>query len=452
MASLLRPWVVRYLDADGRQVRKGTPGASKVKRRAAKWYGQYVDADGNRRRAPLSTDKVAARQMLAELERNAEHRKAGLVDRFAEQRKTPIDTHLADYETHLSNKGVSGKHLSETMRRLRAVLDHCGIRKLADLCPEGVEGFLAALEAEKASARTRNTYLSSARAFSRWCVRSRRVAEDAMASLQAASGDPVRQRRSLTEAELIRLLQAARERPLLEVMTLRTGKRKGQCCAKVQSEVKARLERLGRERSLMYKTAILTGLRRGELAALEVRHLSLAGSRPCVALPGEETKNGKEADLPLRADLADDLRRWVEETRKGPRDKLFCVPVELVKILKRDLKLAGIPYRDEHGRTFDVHAMRHTTSTYMGKGKVTPRVAQQFMRHCDIKLTLQTYADVRLLDEAEALAALPSLEPISVRTASGDRRTESGSEVQAETNPADPPAEARADGARQAVE
>jgi len=80
-----------------------------------------------------------------------------------------------------------------------------------------------------------------------------------------------------------------------------------------------------------------------------------------------------------------------------------------VKILKRDLKLAGIPYRDEHGRTFDVHALRHTTSTYMGKGKVTPRVAQGFMRHSDIKLTMQTYTDPKLLEEGEALAALPTL-------------------------------------------
>src|SRR3954471_16194564 len=119
MASLLKPWVIRYVDHQGRQVAKGTPGARKRKERAAKWYGQYVDADGKRRRVPLCTDKVAARQMLAELERKAERTKVGVVDRFAEYRKAPLDSHLADYETHLRNKGVSGKHLSETMRRLR---------------------------------------------------------------------------------------------------------------------------------------------------------------------------------------------------------------------------------------------------------------------------------------------------------------------------------------------
>lgn len=409
MASLVRPWITRYVDAKGRQVPKNTPGARKVKRRTAKWYGQYKDADGHLQRGPLSTDKTTALQMLADLERDVEHKKVGLVDRFAEHRKASIETHLADYETHLRNKGVSAKHMYETIRRLRAVLEFVGVQALPDVCPEGVEKFLADLADRGTSARTRNTYLSSIKAFSHWCLRTRRMGEDVLACLHGSGGDPVRQRRSMSEEELVRLLKAARERPLIEAMTLRTGPRRGQRCGRVRPEVQAKLERLGWERSLIYKTAIMTGLRRGELESLEVRHLTLDGPRPCVSLPGAETKNSKAADIPLRQDLATDLKQWIEATGKTGANKVFRVPVELVKILKRDLKLAGIPYRDEHGRTFDVHALRHTTSTYLGRGKVTPRVAQEFMRHSDIKLTMQTYTDPKLLEEAEALQALPSL-------------------------------------------
>jgi hypothetical protein len=170
MASLLRPWIIRYVDARGRQVPKKTPGARKVKRRASKWYAQYLDADGKRRRVPLCTDKVAARQMLADLERDVERKRVGVVDRFAEHRKAPIDTHLDDYQTHLRNKNTSAKHLSETLRRLRAVLNSCGVRGLNDLRPENVERFLAGLAEEGTSARTRNTYLSSVKAFSHWCL------------------------------------------------------------------------------------------------------------------------------------------------------------------------------------------------------------------------------------------------------------------------------------------
>src|SRR5262245_65352606 len=98
MASLLKPWVTRYI-SHGRQVPKGTPGARKKKQRASKWYGQYVDADGKRHRVPLCTDKVAALQMLAELERTAERQKVCVIDRFAEHHKASVEQHLTDYET-----------------------------------------------------------------------------------------------------------------------------------------------------------------------------------------------------------------------------------------------------------------------------------------------------------------------------------------------------------------
>ena len=39
MASLVRPWIVRYVDRAGRQVPKGTPGARKKKERAAAALG-----------------------------------------------------------------------------------------------------------------------------------------------------------------------------------------------------------------------------------------------------------------------------------------------------------------------------------------------------------------------------------------------------------------------------
>jgi integrase len=409
MGTLLKVQVIRYVDGNGRRVLKGTSGARTIKEKSTKWYGQYKDADGKRRRVPLCSDKVAARQMLAALERDAERGRAGVVDRHAAHRKAPIQDHVADYATHLANKGVSPKHQSETLRRLKAVLNDAGFRTLGDLNPEAVERFLARLADRGAGSRTRNTYLSSIKAFSRWCLKTRRLGEDALACLSPASGKVRRQRRALTDGELTRLLQVARERPLLEAMTIRTGKLRGQAVGRIQPKVRERLERLGWERSLMYKMMVWTGLRRGELEALAVRDLTLTGPRPCLTLPGSVTKNREVASLPLRGDLVSDLVEWLQATGKTGTDLVFRVPVELVKILKRDLALAGIPYRDEHGRTIDVHALRHTTATSLSKAKVSPRIAQRFMRHSDIKLTMQTYTDHRQLDEAEALAALPQL-------------------------------------------
>ena len=66
--------------------------------------------------------------------------------------------------------------------------------------------------------------------------------------------DSRRKRRALTEDELIRLLHVACRRPLLEAMTIRTGKRKGEAAAKLREETRTQLERLGRECAVIYKT------------------------------------------------------------------------------------------------------------------------------------------------------------------------------------------------------
>jgi integrase len=126
-------------------------------------------------------------------------------------------------------------------------------------------------------------------------------------------------------------------------------------------------------------------------------------------LPGEHTKNGQDADIPLRPDLIEDLRHWVAVNGKKPSDRVFVVPERVNKILRRDLAWAGIPYRDDNGRFFDFHSLRYCTASHMGKAKVTPRVAQEFMRHSNITLTLQTYNDANLSAHNEALAALPDL-------------------------------------------
>jgi integrase len=121
------------------------------------------------------------------------------------------------------------------------------------------------------------------------------------------------------------------------------------------------------------------------------------------------TKNSKEANIPLRADLVEDLRAWLDATGKTGSDRVFVVIKDLYRVLRRDLAWAKIPYKDGQGRTVDVHALRHTTASHLSRAKVSPKVAMRYMRHADIKLTMQTYTDASLLDEAEALGALPDL-------------------------------------------
>jgi integrase len=214
--------------------------------------------------------------------------------------------------------------------------------------------------------------------------------------------------------ELQRLLDAARERPLASADWNSGGLRRGSRTAQkfkaeLRAETREGLIRLGNERALLYKTAIHTALRRGELAQLRVKHLDLDREPfPCIELPGEFTKNGEDARVLLAHGLAQDLRAHVSD--KKPNALVFEVPDSIVDVMKRDLAYAGIPYRDERGRHADFHALRKSAGTMLGLAGVPARIRQMFMRHGDIRLTLQTYDDADLYELETAVRAIENLQ------------------------------------------
>jgi integrase len=105
---------------------------------------------------------------------------------------------------------------------------------------------------------------------------------------------------------------------------------------------------------LVYRTLVLTRLRRNELRTLTVGDLELTPCGELLRLKAANEKSGVGSTIPLRADLADELRSWIAERRLTPADRVFTVPAGLRLILNRDLKAAGIPKRDARGRTDDV--------------------------------------------------------------------------------------------------
>ena len=141
----------------------------------------------------------------------------------------------------------------------------------------------------------------------------------------------------------------------------------------LRAETVERLTRLGRERSLIVKTLVLTGLRVNELRTLTVGQLDLTPGGETLQLDAADEKSREGNTIPLRGDLAEDLRNWLAERPSvGAAEGLFHVPTGLLRILNRDLKAAGIPKRDDRGRTVDVHALRTTFGTLMSKAGVSP--------------------------------------------------------------------------------
>jgi len=229
----------------------------------------------------------------------------------------------------------------------------------------------------------------------------------------------------LTEEEFARLLSIARTRPLDDARTIRRGESKGERFAELRPEVVQALDELGRERVLIYRTLILTGLRLNELRTLAVGNLDLTPGNESVRLEVRNEKNGAGSILPIRSDLAEELRQWIDDRKLTFANCLFTVPAGLRRILDRDLKAAGIPKRDDRGRSIDVHALRHTFATWLSSAGVAPRTAQAAMRHSDIKLTMGVCTDPAQLAVRDALEKLPSMATTKNRDLNRDLENDS---------------------------
>ncbi|MBM4041215.1 MAG: site-specific integrase [Planctomycetes bacterium] len=430
--------VARWRDAWGRKhAAPLTANGEGVLIQAETYTARYRTASGRAIEAASGCrDKEAAKAFLADLVRREELVRGKVMTRaeadMADAAKSPISIHVEAYLEHLSTKSrhgfkLSADHRANVRRDLDRVVADCGFAALADLSREGVEAWLTDREADGMGASTRNHYAGAIIAFANWCVRTRRLAANPLNGLSRSdeSLDRRRLRRALTEEELLKLLDVARGRPLHEAMVIRRGRHKGQATTRVRPDVRQELEAIGRQRALIYATLATTGLRKGELASLTVGHAFLDGARPYLRLSAADAKSRKEAFLPLRHDVAREIAVWLDgrlaarqraardagetiPSTLSPDEPLFRVPRALVKVLRRDLKFAGISTdKDAQGRRLDVHCLRVSFSTLLTKTGAAPRVAQAALRHSTINLTMNTYTDETLLPVAEALEALP---------------------------------------------
>ena len=455
----------------------GADGTDRITTEAGTFTAKYRDGSGIvHETATGCRDGDAARKVLGDLERRSELVKAGVMtaadDAVADHSSTPLSQQVAAYIAHQRAKDLNAVRIFNTESRLTRLNVECGFARLKDLAADPVERWLVQQAAAGMGPATRNEYRAVLVSFANWCLRTRRLASNPFLAVPKANvkADIRRQRRALTEAELVRLLTVARLRPLAEMGRERidrdseadtaSGRKRSNwtyapltidnleaATARARDRLRAnpahlaKLEQLGRERELTYRVFLLTGLRLNELRTLTTDHLFLDDRQPCIVLHAANEKNRQGSTLPLRADLAADLRAWLADrdrptaadrntirmhqpTKQQPKrdaggKRLFNVPAALVKILYRDLDAAGIDRQDDRGRRIDVHALRGTFATMLSTSGVSPRTAQAAMRHSSINLTMNTYTDPRLLDVAGALDSLPSLsqkwEPYAVK-------------------------------------
>ena len=158
--------------------------------------------------------------------------------------------------------------------------------------------------------------------------------------------------------------------------------------------------------------------RYGELATITRASIDVGEKGSSVAVDASETKNGESARQPLPKELGDDLEAFIAHLPEGV--PIFGLPPEKgAKMLRFDLRAAGIPYQDAAGRFFDFHSLRCETATLADAAGVSPRVVQRLMRHSSLELTGR-YTRPREEELEAAAGMIPSIKP-SVNKIGDDR-------------------------------
>ena len=405
MASLYRKPVVLKDPATG----------EKTKTKSKKWWGQFKDANGKLKRVPLAVDKTAAQAMLNNLVKQVEREKAGLVDPTDAQRRRPLKEHLREFENYLNHRGVTSKHVMETMAKLKKIAADRKWTFIADVTAPSALEYLGRLRRDGTSAQTYNHYLKAFKTFTRWLVRDRRTPFDPLAHLARLNVkvDRRHDRRALSEEEFRLLANAARKGKRIEGIS-------------------------GPDRAMLYILAAWTGFRKGEIGSLTLRSLRLDDDPPTATVAACFSKHRREDTQVLHPELVRQLKVWLAtKERLKPGEPLFPISGRVPggvdrkthKMLERDLMAARdkwledaeanekehqerlqsdfLRYCNHDGLYADFHSMRHLFITNLERAGISPKMAQVLARHSDIRLTMNIYTHVELHDQTAAIRALP---------------------------------------------
>jgi integrase len=374
MASVYRPAYTRLDPTTGLRV----PGKSPT------WWAQYKGADGAYRRERGYTDRAATVALARKLEKRAARQAVGLVDEFEESAVRPIAEHLNDFERDLTARGNTTKHVQLLVGRARRLLKDAGIASIGELRGSALAEVLARYQRNGLGPQTRNFYLQSATSFSRWLVRERRLPNDPITHLRPVNvrTDRRHDRRAISAQDLQKLIAAAAA----------SGKRfRGL---------------RGVDRAMLYETASMTGLRVAELASLKAESFDLAVKPPTVTVEAGYSKRRRRDVLPLHAALAAKLKVWLAERRSAVPLWPGTWSERASRMVKRDLDVAEIAYRDASG-VFDFHALRHQFLSALARSGVHPKAAQKLARHSTITLTMDRYSHLDLAELGDALKLVP---------------------------------------------
>jgi integrase/recombinase XerD len=356
---------------------KARDGSKQLSR---KWYIEYRDANGKKRRVVGFVDKRLTQQRAAELEAHVERLKCGILGASPEHASRPIDEHLEDYLNTMRSRGNTDAHVVATSARCRSVIGGAGVYRIADLTADRVEKELGRVR-EQHSVCTRNQYLTAVKGFARWLWTSGRCPLHPLASLSRLNPDADRRRvRRVLPPEVFASLLAATRSSGTDRFLLDPD-----------------------ARGWLYECASVTGLRANELATLTPESFDLKADPPSVSVEAGNSKHRRLDTLPLPRSFAARFAVWLKTRPPGQPVWPGCFAnTHAAEMLREDLARAGIPYRDEVGHVYDFHALRSQYITDLVRTGASLSETQRLARHSTPSLTARHYIKLGLHDLSAA--------------------------------------------------
>lgn len=415
MAHVRKPKYTRTVPADAtRTTIKGKPCATWTGRDGEKIVGVLI-GNGSRcrvessvyhifytdhRKKPAREAGFASRRLtekrMHEIVDRVEMMRAGSLPESASPKKAVAISDLLDrWRDSLVDAGHSEHHAKQARYRAGATLQQSSVVVPVDITRDGVGSALTYFrrhgvprnednrqKPKPLSPQSHRHFLAACKTFAGWLVDNDYLDADPLARAKgpAVEGFETFTRRSLTAAELERLMAAATAR-------------------------KSRCPLSGPDRATVYLVAFYTGFRLNEIGELTPEMFKLDSASPAVVLPARFTKNKKDARQYVPPHVVDRLKAAIAGKPNGEPlwgwATNFFRGKKAAEVLRNDLAAAKIPESTVEGR-IDFHALRVSYITALSESGTALQVVQRAARHSDPRLTMKHYLRVKDAELADA--------------------------------------------------
>jgi integrase len=250
-----------------------------------------------------TTVRSVAEKILARYQTEVDRIRTGVATR-EELSKIPfrnvtLEKALEQFRTKMVADGSTSAHIKTTLKKITLICRNVGIDSLTDIRREALERWMAKeVERNVRAPRTINHYLKAMKSFAQY-----------LTDIELLSKHPLKLVRTLNES--------INQRKLRRAMT---ADEVGRLLQVERSYKASKLWKKG-ERLLIYQLLLGTGLRSTELSLLTPNQIDFERCR--LRIEAAKTKNKKSDVLPMRPDLVQSVKTWVEAHGIQSHERIF---------------------------------------------------------------------------------------------------------------------------------